>query len=427
MTALELKLDSIAIDFLKTAEHTNTNIFLTWDWWTGKSFLTNYHKSKTKKKFICLWTTWTASLNIWWVTIHRFFWIMKDGRVKWMSKEKIDLIKDTDLFYIDEVSMMRADLFDLLDYVLRKATWVDELFWWKQIIFIWDLFQLPPVLVQYWKDDNWNKIVTEEYEKFVERYKWRFFFHANRYDASKFKTISLTKVHRQNDIEMVTALNLIREWRQNSRLLDLFNKRVTLPKDFNPKAIYVASTNRTVDQMNRIKLDENKNPKRIYKALIKGEFEKEEYPVNERLAVKVDCRVMFIANDIDGRFSNWTLWTVKEMLDNKIIIEDDHGLEIELEKQTWKNVVWEDEIWEDIIWWTFTHYPIKWGHAITIHKSQWKSFENMILDVWYGCRESGMLYTWLSRARTLEGIQIAKPLKLSDIKADPEVTEFLNQ
>ena len=422
----QIKIDEIALDFLKTSEKTNTNIFLTWYAWTWKSTLFEYFKSKTKKKLITLWSTWTAAKNVWGYTIHSFLWITKDGKVKNLPLEKRELIKNTDIIAIDESSMVRADLFDLIDFVLKRITWSEELFWGKQLIFIWDLLQLPPVLVQYWKDENNQKVETEEYLKFVSRYNWRFLFHAKGYDPEKFKIINLTKVHRQNDEELVNSLNCVRKGLKSKKILDLFNSRVTQKNNLCKKSIYIWSTNRIVDGINRAKIEENKNERISFHAIIQGDYPEEEYPVDKWLNLKLDCRVMFINNHKDWLYSNWTLGTLKNIKDRKLIIEIDWEWEIELEKATWQNVIWQDEIWEDIVWWTFTQYPIKLGHAITIHKSQGKTFDNVIIDTWYGCFEAGMLYVALSRCTNLEWLQLVKPIKVSDIFADEEVKQYLS-
>jgi len=422
----EIKIDQNWLDFLKTAEKTKLNIFLTWYAGTWKSTLLDYFKSKTKKKFITLWTTWVAAKNVNWYTIHSFLGIMKDGKIKWMKLEKKEYIKNSDWFIIDEVSMLRADLCDLVDYVLRKITWCNELFWWKQIIFVWDLLQLLPVLVQH-ELSEWEKVETEEYQKFIERYSWRFFFNSNSYDKDKFKIVNLTKVHRQDNQELVNALNLIRSWLKNKDILDLLNSRVTKKENLCKKAIYIWSTNRIVDTINREKIESLKTEKITLKAIIQWDYPVEDYPADEWINLKVWCRIMFTNNHKDWLYSNWTLWTLIWKDWNKLIIDSDDWYEVELEKFTSVNVIWQDEIWEDIIWWTFTQFPIKIGHAITIHKSQGKTFDNVIIDTWYSwCFEAWMLYVAISRCTNLEWMQLVRKIKPSDIFADESVKKYLS-
>ncbi len=421
----QIKLDQNGLVFCKTAEKTSLNIFLTWNAGTWKSTLWEYFRSKTKKKIITLWTTGTAAINVWGYTIHSFLWITKSWQVKSISAEKKQMIKSADIIAIDEISMARADLVDKFDFALKKATWCDELFWGKQVIFIWDLLQLPPVLVQYEENDEWEKVETEEYKEFTSNYNWRFFFHAKCYNPEKFKTINLTKVHRQDNINLVNALNCIRKGLKSKDILNLFNSRVTPKNELDKKAIYIWATNWIVKKINTEKLSENKNEFITKKAIIQWDYE-DEHPVDDWLKIKVWCRVMFTSNHKDWLYSNWSLWTFIKEDGSKLIIEMDWWSEIKLERMSWNYVCWQDEIWEDIIWWTFTQYPIKLGHAITIHKSQGKTFDNVIIDTWKWCFEAGMLYVALSRCTNLEWLQLVNKIKASEIFANTEVLEYLN-
>jgi hypothetical protein len=420
-----MKFDSISKEFLVTAEQTNLNIFLTWVAWSWKSTLIDYYKSHTNKKYVLLGTTGTAAINIWWMTIHRFFWIWKNWQRRHLDRQKHELIKTLDIIFIDETSMLRSDLFDLLDEILRDATWIDKPFWWKQMIFIWDLLQIPPVLVQFRKDKDWKKEETEEYLEFIEKYSWRFFFNAHAYDKKIFKTINLQKVYRQDNQELINHLNLVRAWIKSEKVLSLFNSRITPEKDLNPKAIYVWSSNSIVEKINKKKLKENKNPDILLSASIKWEFEQPDYPVDRYINVKLDCRVMFTSNHPDQLYSNWTLWTLEEFKNWYLYIRLDNWDLINLNRMLWENITWYDDFGIKIVSWTFAQFPLKAAHAITIHKSQWKTFDNVIIDTWYWCFESWMLYVALSRATSLEWIQLVKRLKLSDIKSDLDVKNFL--
>lgn len=417
--------DPISKEFLMTAEKTRMNIFLTGNAWTWKSTLVDYFVSKTSKKFVLLWTTGTAAINISWQTLHIFFWIWKNWSTRKLDREKIEYIKSIDGFIIDETSMLRADLFDILDQLLRSITWVDKVFWWKQIIFVWDLLQLPPVLVRHRKVDG-RKVETEEYRDFVSMYAGRFFFFAKWYDKRFFKTVNLQKVHRQDNQELINNLNLIRAGIQSNKILSIFNNRLTTPDKLNPKAIYIASSNATVDKINKERLGKNPNKDILLSAIIRGDFDEEDYPASRRINVKKDCRIMFTKNHPDQLYSNWTLATLKEINKNDLLILMDDGSEYKLQKQSWQNITWVDEFWDDIIAWTFTQYPIKVAHAITIHKSQGKTFDNVVIDTGYWCFESGMLYVALSRVTSLEWLQIVKMLKLSDIQSDIDVKKFLD-
>jgi len=406
-----LKFDEYSKKALVIMENTMENLYLTGKAGAGKSTIVDYFISKTKKKFILLGTTGISAINIGGVTIHSFFWITPKLKVKTMSKDKIKLIQETDVFIIDEVSMLRADLFDILNWLMQHIMDNDLFMGWKQFIFVWDLYQLPPV-------------VTNSDEEFKKIYSWPFFFNGKTYEADKFVTVELQKVHRQTDTKFINALNAIRIGYKWKDVLDIFNSRLITKNEINKNAIFLGTTNFIVDQINRERLSELPWQEYCFTAFINGDFPKEDYPTDRVIKLKVWSRIMFTKNA--DSFSNWTLGEIVDIFNNKIKIKTDDWIMVDLERFRWKNTDWEDEIGEEIVIGEFSQFPLKLGFATTIHKAQGKTFDNIVIELWNGAFTEWQTYVWISRGTSLEGIQILTEVKAKDIKVSMQVKEFLN-
>ena len=418
---IELKFDEISLNFLKVAEKTNKSIFLTWKAGAWKSSLVNYFISKTSKKFVLLWTTWISAINIWWQTIHKFFWINTKSPINKMKSESINIFRKTDILIIDEVSMLRADLFDYLDRLCKKLMQNDLFLWWKQFIFVWDLFQLPAVPEQ-------DEKLKEYYNK---NYKWLFFFNWNSFDKENFEKIELKKVYRQDDQQFINILNRVRIWENSKDILDYFNSRIIESDLVNPKAILIWTTNKIVDIKNSLELSKLPWYELVSIWLIQWEYPDEILPVDKVLKVKVWARIMFIVNEKYWDYVNWTLWTILEVYKNnwwyldKCKIETDDWKILEISKNMWVNSPWDDEYWNQIIDWTYLQFPFKLAFAITIHKVQWKSFDHVIIDLWWWAFAEWQVYVALSRCRSFEWLQLLKAIKQKDIKVSHAVIKFL--
>lgn len=415
----KLQFDKYSLNFLKTAEQTKLNIFLTAVAGAWKSTIVNYFVENTKKKVALLWTTWISAINIWWKTIHSYFSISPNPRKpKALKKEKIELIKEIDVFIVDEVSMMRADLFDILNARMQRICWNDELFWWKQFIFVWDLLQLPPVPVSD-KDEELFKAYNEKYE-------WLFFFEANSFDITKFKIIQLQKVYRQDDPILIKALNLIRDWVKSQPVVDYFNKRLVSESEINPHAIMLTSTNRDAEKYNFLKLWEIKEELQESIWIISWEYDIDDLPNERYLKFKVWARVMFVVNEnVEQTYMNWTLWTITWISSEWIEVDIDNFWKQIIPKYVWTNTDWEDEFWQPLVIWKYIQYPFKLAFAISIHKSQWKSFDKCIINLGWWAFVEWMLYVALSRCRTYEWLQLIKAIKLKDIQVSKKVLDFL--
>lgn len=416
MTTQELKFEPEAIRALNIMQKTNNCLYLTWKAGAWKSTLVNYFISKTKKKYVLLWTTGVSAEMIGGQTIHRFFWLMPWGLTK-ITTELKEFIREIDIFIIDEVSMMRADLFDKIESIMRMVMENDEFMWGKQFIFVWDLFQLPPVPE---RDE-------EKREKYNEKYRGLFFFDWNRYLQEHFEIVQLRKVYRQTDLEFVDMLNRVRAGDGSFDVIEYFNKKYIKKEDIHPKSILIATTNKIAYEYNREKLDQLPWESKKSKAFISGEFPEEIYPTDEWVAFKKWARVMFTVNSKEWYYMNWTLWTITEIYNNTVAIEKDDWWTVEVWRNQWMNTDWTDDLWNPIILWTFTQYPFKVAFWITIHKCQWKSFDHVVVDLGWGAFADGQVYVAFSRARSYEWLQLLKKLKWKDIKTSSEVINFLKR
>ena len=417
----ELQFEENAIKALKIIEQTKKSLYLTGKAGAWKSTLINYFISKTKKSFVLLGTTGISAINIWWQTIHRFFWIIPGSDRIYMKSETYDIIRKTDVFIIDEVSMMRADLFDEINHRMQKVLWNDLFMWWKQFVFVWDLFQLPPVPE---KDEN-----LKEYYK--QNYKWLFFFDWNNFSRENFEIIELKKVYRQDDPKFINMLNRVRIWEKSKDILEYFNSKVVEKDMVNPKAILIATTNSIVNSKNSLELQ--KLPGKEYKsfAYIDWEYPEDIYPTDKVISMKVWARIMFTVNHKYWDYVNGTLGTIIWISENNkwfpesVKIEIDDGSIVTISKYMWINSPWEDEVWQQIIDGTFSQFPFKLAFAITIHKVQWKSFDHVVIDLWWWAFAEGQVYVALSRCRSFEWLQLITPITSKDIKVSDEVLKFM--
>jgi hypothetical protein len=317
--------------------------------------------------------------------------------------------------------MMRADLFDLINHRMQKILWNKQFMWWKQFVFVWDLFQLPPVPE---KDE-----LLKEYYK--ANYKWLFFFDWNSFNNENFEVIELKKVYRQDNPIFINMLNRVRIWDKSKDILDYFNAKVIETDMVNPKAILIATTNQIVNSKNSLELW--KLPWQEYKsfAYIEWDFPDDIFPTDRVISIKVWARIMFTVNHKNWDYVNGTLGTILDINTNiqwfiqSVKIETDDWSILDISKYTWVNSPWDDEFWQPIIDWTFLQLPFKLAFAITIHKCQWKSFDHVVIDLGWWAFAEWQTYVALSRVRSYEWLQLLTPIKTKDIKVSREVIEFM--
>ncbi|MBP1629543.1 MAG: putative helicase [Bacteroidetes bacterium] len=422
-------------------EETNTNIFLTGRAGTGKTTFLRNLRENTFKRNIVVAPTGVAAINANGMTIHSFFQvsfgpflpntsfnnILDNGNSRRFSKQKINIIRSLDLLIIDEISMVRADLLDAVDAVLKRFRKGGRYlpFGGVQLLLIGDLQQLPPVC----KDDEWN-LLKDVYET-------PYFFSSKALMASNFFTINLQKVFRQRDERFISILNDIRNNTIKQDTIEELNKRYIpnfLPKD-DEGYITLCTHNYQAKNINDEKLKSIKNPSFFFKATVKDEFYESSYPNDFELELKKDAQVMFVKNDYSSdatkrRYYNGKIGKIVDIDKDKIIVrcigeEND----IEVSRYVWNNYKYEinnnTKAIEEKVIGTFEQYPLKLAWAITIHKSQGLTFDKVVIDS-NKAFASGQVYVALSRCRTLEGIVLSSRFESSSIKKDNTITNFDN-
>ena len=330
--------------------------------------------------------------------------------------EKIKLLREIDIVIIDEVSMLRADVLDMVDMVLRNVRRNEKPFGGVQMLFIGDLYQLPPVVRE-------ESILNKYYPSI-------FFFNSIAIKKISLISVELTKVHRQKDEKFLKILDDIREGNQYKIDFDELNRRYQ--PDFNPKDksyVYLTSHNNIAQEINHQKLDELKGESYTYRALIKGNFPENQYPNDEKIELKVGTQIMFIRNDASSerRYYNGKLAKVTKLSERGIWVQiEGENKDYQLKLETWEHKKYsldDDKNVVEKVLGSFTQYPICLAWAVTIHKSQGLTFDRLIIDA----RKSftaGQVYVALSRCRTLEGIVLKSRINPSVIFPNYQVYDF---
>lgn len=409
-------------------EFTNLNLFLTGKAGTGKSTLLKYFREKTKKNVVVLAPTGIAAINVKGQTIHSFFGFPPHPiNTDTIRKRKNNQIySKINTIVIDEISMVRADIIDGIDYFMRLNGNHKSLpFGGVQMIFIGDMFQLPPV-------------ISSDIEKqmFAFLYKTPYFFSANALFSIKLKVIELQKVYRQNDAFFLQLLDNIRTNNFDDYCLQHINKQVNM--NFNPPNndyfITLASTNAIAQKINETKLNQINEIAYKYVGEIEGNFDSKSYPNDMDLQFKEGAQVMFVRNDLTHRWVNGTIGKITYLSSDTISVKinTEKGEVVHnVERSTWEIVKYnfdeaKQKITTEIIG-SFTQFPLKLAWAITIHKSQGKTFEKIIIDLGSNAFATGQVYVALSRCTTLEGIVLKRKIKPYDIKVDENIIAFMNQ
>ena len=417
-----LELNDEFVGTFNLIENTNDSIFITGKAGTGKSTLLKYFKKNTAKNVAVLAPTGVAAVNIGGQTIHSFFrfpprLIQKDNIRRRRNSE---VIQKLDTVIVDEVSMVRADLMDGIDYALRVNR--DEMklpFGGVQMVFFGDLFQLSPV------------VEREARDILNQRYGSSYFFKAKVFHKLKLRYVELSKNYRQSDTQFIDLLNKIRNKTQGDDDLDLLNERVRkiIPEDSN-HCVILTTTNNRANAINEEKLAVLPNKEYKYEATIIGKFEESAYPTEYCLRLKKGSQVILIRNDPDKRWVNGTIAQIAELSPDTIKVSMNGSIH-EVPKSSWEKIEYEynraeDKIEEKIIG-AFQQYPMKLAWAITIHKSQGQTFDNIVIDLGDGAFSHGQVYVGLSRCTSLGGIILKRPVIASDIIFDERVYEFRNR
>ncbi|NRS87916.1 hypothetical protein HNQ02_000826 [Flavobacterium sp. 7E] len=429
---------------LQFINQTQRSVFLTGKAGTGKTTLLREIIATTHKNTVVVAPTGIAALNAGGVTIHSMFQLPFGGfipafnvdsqftdTVKFESKDtlrrhfkmsglKKSVIRNMELLVIDEVSMLRADLLDAMDYMMQTVRKKATPFGGVQVLYIGDLLQLPPVI----RDEEWRTLRNY--------YKGKFFFHSHAVQLSPPLYIELSQIYRQTDTEFISVLNNLRNNQITAADVAALNKYVKPNFDLKENKGYITLTthNAKADAMNAQALEDLKGELITYKPDIVGDFPEKIYPIEERLQLKIGAQVMFVKNDLsfEKNYFNGKMGIIKSLGMQEITVyfpEEDKTIEVD--RYEWQNIRYKidpttKEIEEEVLG-TFVHYPIKLAWAITVHKSQGLTFDKAAIDV-SQVFMPGQAYVALSRLRSLEGLILLSPLRMNGISNDQDVMDY---
>lgn len=417
-------------------QNTHRSVFLTGKAGTGKSTFLKYICANTSKEHVVLAPTGIAAVNVGGQTLHSFFKMpfkpllpddpdfspRKIRKTLRYSAEKVKLIKKIELIIIDEISMVRCDMIDFIDKVLRIFSGnMREPFGGKQLLFVGDIFQLEPVITHDMRD-----ILRRYYKQF-------FFFNAQVFSSLGLIPIELRKIYRQTDSSFISMLDRIRVSRATSGDLRLINSRyVPDYREHEDGFMMTLATRRdTVDSINHDHMQALDTPEYTFQGVVEGIFPDNDLPTNKELTLKKGAQVIFIRNDREERWVNGTLGRVSRVDESGVEVELENGEGYVLDEETWENVQYtydekEKKVKEELVG-SFRQYPIKPAWALTVHKSQGLTFSNIVIDFAGGAFSSGQTYVALSRCTSLEGITLLKPLTQRDIIVNTAIIDFSRQ
>lgn len=395
-------------------------VFVTGNAGTGKSTLIHYIKNVCDKKIVVLAPTGVAALNAGGVTIHSFFQfppkILEEKDIKNLSDRK--LYQKLELLIIDEVSMLRGEILDGIDKFLRKNRSNNKLFGGVQLLMIGDLFQLPPVVPK----QEWDVLKDKGYKS-------PYFFSSFSLQNASLVPVELTTVYRQEDSSFVEVLNQIRVGENLELLTEEINKNCYKREDIN-SVLTLTCTNYLADQINQQELDNLSSKEFSFTGKIEGKFslEHDKLPSPFVLRLKKGAQVMFTKNDELKRWVNGTIGVISDIDQDSIRVEVDSEFAYDLRPAIWETYRYsynseKDQIEAKKVG-QYTQYPLMLAWAVTIHKSQGKTLAEVNIDLGKGAFEFGQVYVALSRCQSMEGINLVRPMKKTDVRCDPIIKRF---
>ena len=414
---------------LRLMEETDTNLFITGKAGTGKSTLLDYFRSHAEKKPVVLAPTGVAALNVMGQTIHRFFNFYIDVTPEKIRKKDVrpknpKLYKKLATIIIDEVSMLRADLLDCIDAFLRTyGPKRSKPFGGVQMVFVGDLYQLPPV------------VMSKERDIFRKHYATPYFFSAKAMEDFPLEIVELETVYRQKDKSFVDLLNKIRNNSVEDSDVEELNQRYapnTEPQD-DDFTVSLTTTNKKADEINKNHLNALEGEMYACEARVDGDFGMEYFPTETELRFKVGSQIMLLNNDQKNRWVNGSIGIIEAVEEEEkggtyllVRLRDNDRL-VSVAPFTWEVYrfsVLKGEIVSEPVG-SFTQYPFRLAWALTIHKSQGKTFDRVVIDIGRGTFASGQIYVALSRCTSFEGVQLKTPIKKNHIRTDYRIYKFL--
>ena len=400
-------------------ENTKDHFYITGKAGSGKSTLLAYFRSVTQKNTAVLAPTGVAAIRVKGQTIHSFFGfppkVIQTRHIK--KVRQVELLQNLETLIIDEISMVRADVFDAIDYSLRvHRKKLTQPFGGVQVIVFGDLFQLPPV-------------VNMDESSLLERIypNGQFFFHSNIFQDAQFKTLELQSIYRQTDDHFIYLLNAVRDGSITNSQIDNLNDSLVENFEMDEGKIILTTTNARASAINQNYLKQLSSEEFSYRAQATGQFYKELFPTDEVLKLKKGAQVIMIKNDPEKRWVNGSIGTIHDIAEKKIKVKINHKI-FEVKKEKWDRIQYsydddQQEVLENVTG-SFKQYPMRLAWAITIHKSQGQTFEKVIIDMSQGSFAPGQLYVALSRCISLEGIELLRPLKKSDVIVNKQLIGF---
>ena len=403
--------------------NTNSSFFLTGRAGTGKTTFLRKVQKMTDKQFITLAPTGVAAILAGGDTIHSFFGLPMDvctlGTEGKMNEAKILTLIHTDTIIIDEVSMVRCDIIDAIDYTMRKVLRSTQPFGGKQLIFVGDMFQLPPVVKQGAERELMHDLYnTDDF----------FFYKSNAIKRMSLAKIEFKKVYRQEDKKFLNILEKVRLNKTTPEALSQLNERVCQPKKEDGNVITLTSRNCTADTINQQRLLEINSQEYTYEGTVTGIFEEKRFPVEMHLKLKVGAQVMFTRNDQFKRWANGTIGTVTKLTNDEIQVTIGGKETYVVPNCSWESYSYEYDHetrkMKKELMGTFTQYPLRLAWAITVHKSQGMTFDKMYLDLSKGMFAAGQLYVALSRVRSLQGLFLSRMIIPQYAHTSHEVLDY---
>lgn len=425
-------------DALSLIKYTRQSLFLTGKAGTGKSTFLRYICDNVRKKHVVLAPTGIAAINAGGSTLHSFFKLpfhpllpddpnlsLQKGRIHEFfkyNKAHRKLLEELELVIIDEISMVRADIIDAVDRILRVYSRnLREPFGGKQLLLVGDVFQLEPV------------VKGDERDILQRFYPTPYFFSARVFSQIDLVSIELQKVYRQSDQTFISVLDRIRKNQAGNADLQLLNTRYGVPTDNKKEEdLYVTLATRrdTVDYINERRLKELSGEAEVFHGEITGDFPESSLPTSQELVLKPGAQVIFVKNDYERRWVNGTIGIVSgfDRIEEMLYIITDDGRECDVKREAWRNIRYQyneekKEIEEEVLG-TFTQFPLRLAWAITVHKSQGLTFSRVEIDFTGGVFAGGQAYVALSRCTSLEGIRLKTPINRNDIFVKPEIVSF---